>query len=76
MITLMGESLDLLFCIPSFSHKRLRLELRLDRELEGFLILNSHPSSVTHLAVQPMLNSPALREWFSSIALTARELTD
>lgn len=71
MITLMGESLDLLFCILSFSHKRLRLE----RELGGFLILSSHPSSDTHLAVQPMLISPALREWFSSIALTARELT-
>lgn len=71
MITLMGESLDLLFCILSFSHKRLRLE----RELGGFLILSSHPSSDTHLAVQPMLISPALREWFSPIALTARELT-
>lgn len=71
MITLMGESLDLLFCILSVSHKRLRLE----RELGGFLILSSHPSSDTHLAVQPMLISPALREWFSPIALTARELT-
>lgn len=75
MITLMGESLDLLFCILSVSHKRLRLKLRLDRELGGFLILSSHPSFDTHLAVQPMLIPPALREWFSPIALTARELT-
>lgn len=73
MVTIMEDTwyqkypYDPVFCILFFSHKRQRLELRWARELEELGILNFHPRSVMHLAVQLMLKSPSLENGFPQL---------